>query len=127
MLLSGWRTVTPSPGGASAAGGATPCSVSQRGRYSPAILPCGHHSGAPSASPRPRQAARAAADEQPAVDHRLAGVGRVLGAGQPRDRGGRAARLVRRQAAELDRRDDAVARRPRALAALDPPVVARDG
>ena len=59
---------------------------SQRGRYSPAILPCGHHSGAPSASPRAAQAARAATREQPAVDDGLAGVGRVLDAGRARDR-----------------------------------------
>ena len=48
-------TVTPSAsGGGSLAGGATPFSASQRGRNSPATLPCGHQSGAPSASPRPR-------------------------------------------------------------------------
>ena len=59
------------------------------------------------------QPARAsAADEQPAVQHGLAGVRRVIDAREPRDRGDRAARLVRREAAELDRRDDPVARRP---------------
>ena len=46
-------------GGSLAPGGAMPCSASQRGRYSPATLPAGHHSGAPSASPRPREPARA--------------------------------------------------------------------
>ena len=67
------------------------------------------------------------ADEQPAVEDRLAGIGSVLDARQPRDRRGGAARLVRREAAELDRRDDGVAGGPGALAALDARVVAGDG
>ena len=58
----------------------------------------------------------AAADEQPAVQHGLAGIRRVFDAGETGDRGDRTARLVGCQAAELDRRDDAVAGRPGARA-----------
>jgi len=72
----------------------------------------------------PRRRGRAAGgfaltDEQPPVQHRLAGIRRALDACQPGDRHGRAACLVGCEAAELDRRDDAVAGRPCALAAFD--------
>src|SRR4051794_28300342 len=56
MARSGRRTWTPSPGGGAAArGGPKPCSASQRGRYWPATLPSGHHSGGLLASPGARR------------------------------------------------------------------------
>ena len=60
------------------------------------------------------------------MDDRLARIGSVVHAGQPRDGRRGAARLMRCEAAELDRRDDAVARGPGALAPFDAGVVTRE-
>ena len=60
------------------------------------------------------------------MEHGLARIGGVLDAGQPRDRRRRATCLMGGEPAELERGDDRVAGRPRALAALDPRVVTRE-
>ena len=60
------------------------------------------------------------------MQHGLARIGCVLDAGQACDRGRGPARLMGGEATELDGGDDGVARRPRALAALDARVVTRE-
>ena len=115
--------VIPSSGGVADGSGAKPCSASQRGRYSPATLPCGHHSGALGVAARTQAAAAAATDQEPALDHRLTRVRWVRDAGQAGDPRDGHTRLMRGEPAELQQGVDAVAGRPCALGALDAPVL----
>ena len=90
-----------------------PCSVSQPGGTR--RRPAGHHNGASFCVTAAGQAGAPGADQQPAIDHGLAGVGSVIDPRELRDRGDGAARLVGGESAELDGRDHPVARGPGAL------------